>query len=148
MCSHADSISLSHTHILLSTCISDIHYSCSVYLISSIISCQISAARRYCSVSAFSEMYSLLLSVQKLNVPKMTHVALTWGDFYFVSCHSFWSFSSLTTNHVYTNMEYKLTFSLYILKNLLKLCSVSSLYYFAFHPVQRKIALKSDTVHT
>lgn len=91
------------------------------------------------------KMYSLLLSVQKLNVPKMTHVASTWGDFYFVSCHSFWSFTSLTKNHVYANMEYKLTFSLYRLKNLLK---VSSLYYFAFHTVQREIALKIDTVHT
>lgn len=110
-------LSVSQTHILLSTCI---HYSCSVYLISSIISCQISAARRYCSVSAFSEMYSLLLSVQKLNVPKMTHVASTWGDFYFVSCHSFWSFTSLTKNHVYANMEYKLTFSLYRLKTCWK----------------------------
>lgn len=118
-------LSVSHTHSF--TCVSDTHYSCSVYLISSIISCQISAARRYCSVSAFSEMYSLLLSVQQLNVPKMTRrFNLGW----FLLCFmSFWSFSSLTTNHVYANVEYKLTFSLYILKNLLK---VSSLYYFAF----------------
>lgn len=108
------SLSVSHTHILLSTCISDIHYSCSVYLISSIISCQISAPRRYCSVSAFSEMYSLLLSVQILNVPKMTcRFNLGWFLLCFMPLFLEFHFFN---DHVYANMEYKLRFSFYILK--------------------------------